>query len=347
MQRLTPDDNAIAERLQIEPEFVAFAAARKLPVPELTPFVDASPAELQALAHRRFFGALLLRELAAAAGDERQLQQVTTRFGADGGELQRFWESAERNLQLVRSMCQELNWTVLARLLKRLRDWFRCRVPRSFQCFVHLQDVPFACVLFLARKEWTVREIAERGKRALAETLIAGLSSSFGIITVPARRISENVVMQPRRRDYEQFRKRMWSVAERLHDAAVECLAEREMKRMEDQLESCDLSLLMSPLATEKEVMMNAFENEGESDGERSEGVLPVSDDTYSEVVSEEDDSIPPPASLYQAETQELEEASVKRMRCEYGGHVMTEGLLQQYVCNGVQVTFQGDYKSL
>lgn len=92
---------------------------------------------------------------------------------------------------------------------------------------------------------------------------------------------------------------------------------------------------------------MNAFENEGESDGERSEGVLPVSDDTYSEVVSEEDDSIPPPASLYQAETQELEEASVKRMRCEYGGHVMTEGLLQQYVCNGVQVTFQGDYKSL
>lgn len=67
MQRLTPDDNAIAERLQIEPEFVAFAAAMKLPVPELTPFVDASPAELRALAHRRFFGALLLRELAAAA----------------------------------------------------------------------------------------------------------------------------------------------------------------------------------------------------------------------------------------------------------------------------------------
>lgn len=312
----------------------------------MTPFVDASPAELRALAHRRFFGALLLRELAAAAGDERQLQQVTRRFGADGGELQRFWESAERHLQLVRAMCQELNWTVLVRLLARLRDWFRCRVPRSFQCFVHLENVPFACVLFLARKEWTVREIAERGKRALAETLIAGLSSSFGIVAAPAHRISDDVVIQPRRRDYERFREQMREVAERLHDAAVECLAEREMKRMEEQLESCDLSLLMSPLATEKEIMMNAFENEGESDAERSDGVLPVSDDTHSEVVSEEEESIPPPASQYQVETQEFEEVPAKRVRCEYGGTVMTEGLFQQYACNGVQVTFQGDYKS-
>ena len=58
---------------------------------------------------------------------------------------------------------------------------------------------------------------------------------------------------------------------------------------MHDLDDTKNISILVSPLVSEKESMLNAIENE-QSDGERSTGVLSASDESLSEVAEESDD---------------------------------------------------------
>ena len=71
-----------------------YCTQRRPPVFTPHPFYDPSPAELRCLAHRRFYGALLLRDL-GLAGDSTRFQTVITRFGADRGECRAVFKASE------------------------------------------------------------------------------------------------------------------------------------------------------------------------------------------------------------------------------------------------------------
>ena len=96
-------------------------------------------------------------------------------------------------------------------------------------------------------------------------------------------------VEQPRYRNYEHFYADMQRVAAILHRIAFEKRLDMITNRAVKELELCDLSLLMSPLVTEREAMLNALENDNQSEGERSDGVLSGSEDMNSQIASEEE----------------------------------------------------------
>lgn len=350
----------MAQRLQVEEEFIAFCTHTRPPLYTPQPYTDPSPAELRALTHRRFYGALLLRDLGTAGGDEQQILRVMARFGADRGDLQRFWEAAELYLRLVRGMCEELNWGVLARLLAALRAWFKSRIPRSFACFLHAEDaVPLPVLQLLARLELTVRDVAELREDLLRDLLVRGMGVRLGLTHVPALMqplpLQGECVVQPRREDYERFVADMARVATLLHRRAVERRAElaasRDLLALERELETNDLSVLVSPLVSEKEAMLNALENAQLSEGgERSDGVLSASDDFLSEEASEEMAEEMPPSKRrkeeYKVEPNEATKAIsvMQELECEYGGAIATFQERQQYSTCGTQVSTNGTY---
>ena len=195
-------------------------------------------------------------------------------------------------------MCEELNWTGLARLLGSLQTWFRTRIPRSFVCFLDDGEgegkdaIPFPCIQFLAREELTVREIAEMTTNQLADKLIAGMAMTFGVsqLSTLLRPLESHCsVEQPRYRNYEHFHEDMYRVAEVIHRKAFDRRLEMIANRAVKELEMYDLSLLISPLVTEREAMLNALENENQSEGERSDGVLSGSEDIRSQIASDEE----------------------------------------------------------
>ena len=325
----------------------------------LRPFYDPSPAELRYLAHRRFYGALLLRDL-GLAGDSSRFQTVVARYGADRGEVQRFWENAELYLKLVKGMCDQLNWVALTRLLTSLQSWFKSHIPRSFACFLQPEDaIPFPVLQLLAHKELTVRDIAEMQESQLTQLLVSRLALPFGVtrrsLFLSPPHESGDSVEQLRRNDYEFFCSDMARVAavlkQRAYERRLELLVSREIS-----LEKSELSVLVSPLVSDREAMLNALENNEQSEGERSDGVLSASDEVNSEVVSEEDDDAlkekeaSDESQTYVAEEEENwedEVPCVKRRKCEIGENIMTFDPYQHYVNSDIQVGTQMDYKAI
>ena len=336
-----------------------YCTQRRPPVFTPHPFYDPSPAELRCLAHRRFYGALLLRDL-GLAGDSTRFQTVITRFGADRGELQRFWENAELYLKLVKGMCNQLNWVALTRLLTSLQSWFKSHLPRSFSCFLQPEDsIPFPALPLLARKELTVRDIAEMQETQLTQLLVSRLALPFGVtrrsLFLSSPRESGESVEQLRRNDYEFFCSDMARVAavlkQRAYERRLELLVSREIS-----LEKSELSVLVSPLVSDGEAMLNALENGEQSEGERSDGVLSASDEVNSEVMSEDvdDESKEKESSdesrIYVAEEEDNREDDVpcvKRRKCEIGENLMTFDSFQHYVNNDIQVGMQKDYRAI
>ena len=196
-------------------------------------------------------------------------------------------------MKLVRSMCDELNWNSLARLLGSLQTWFRTRIPRSFVCFLEEEaQIPFPCIQYLAREELTIREIAEMTVEQVADKLTRGMAMVFGVSrlsTLLKPLVCNTSVEQSRYRNYEHFYEDMQRVAAILHRIAFEKRLEMITNRAVKELELSDLSLLMSPLVTEREAMLNALENDNQSEGERSDGILSGSEDMNSQIASEEE----------------------------------------------------------
>ena len=296
---MSAQDRETADRLQIEESFISYCAQFP-PSPFYPhPHCDPSKEELRLIAHCRFYGALLLRDVGMAGGDEEMVRRIQAFYQIDRGELQRFWESSEMYLQLVTSMCEALNWSVLKRLLHSLRRWFKSRIPKSFACFLHEDDkVPFPCIQLLSEEELTVRDIAEMDEGALARLLRNGMAGKFGMTRMSELLNSESsksdqfVVKQ--RYDYARFLSDMERVAGVLKKRAQERRTYLEANRaltdwMHDLDDAKNISILVSPLVSEKESMLNAIENE-QSDGERSTGVLSASDESLSEVAEESDD---------------------------------------------------------
>lgn len=304
---------------------------------------------------------MLLRDLGTAGGDNARFSTVLTRFGADRGELQRFWENAELYLKLVKGMCDQLNWVALTRLLTSLQSWFKSHIPRSFSCFLRPEDsIPFSALQLLVKKELTVRDIAEMQEPQLTQLLVSKLALPFGVtrrgLFLNPQGESKESVEQLRRHDYEFFCSDMARVAavlkQRARERRLELLVSREMS-----LERSELSVLVSPLVSDREAMLNALENDEQSEGERSDGVLSASDEVNSEVASEEDsedaskEKESTDSSLYyvaeEEENKEEEVPCVKRRKCEVGEHLMTFDALQHYSSGGIQVGIQKDYRAL
>ena len=181
-QSLSSTDKEVAARLHIEESFISYCV--QFPPAPFYPHPHSHPSseQFRFITHCRFYGALLLRDIGMAGGDEAMLARIQAIYKVDRGELQRFWESSEMYLQLVTSMCEALNWTVLKRLLHSLRGWFKSRIPKSFACFLHEEDrVPFPCLQLLSEEELTVRDIAEMDEAMLARLLRIGMSGKFGM----------------------------------------------------------------------------------------------------------------------------------------------------------------------
>ena len=124
----------------------------------------------------------------------------------------------------------------------------------------------------------------------------------------------------------------------------------------EISLEKSELSVLVSPLVSDGEAMLNALENGEQSEGERSDGVLSASDEVNSEVMSEDvdDESKEKESSdesrIYVAEEEDNREDDVpcvKRRKCEIGENLMTFDSFQHYVNNDIQVGMQKDYRAI
>ena len=268
-----------------------------------------------------------------AGGDETLLARIQSLYKVDRGELQRFWESSEMYLQLVTSMCEALNWTVLKRLLHSLRGWFKSRIPKSFACFLHEEDqVPFPCLQLLSEEELTVRDIAEMDSAMLARLLRIGMSGKFGMNPIdyaaPIASTSETSFLVRRRDDYTRFLEDMERIAGVLKRRAQERRTVLGVNRVFRAWENeSEISVLVSPLVTEKEAMLNAIENE-QSQGERSDGVLSASDESLSEAI-EESESEPKRVHVcsLQAFDANLEEGGGRKRR----GNPMTFGECQDY----------------
>lgn len=229
-----------------------------------------------------------------AGGDESLLNRIQSVYKIDRGELQRFWESSEMYLQLVTSMCEALNWNILKRLLHSLRGWFKTRIPKSYACFLHEEDnVPFPCLQLLSEEELTIRDIAEMDKMMIARILRIGMWHKYKMdpidyTTLPSDSNVTSFIVK-RRPDLERFLDDMDRIAGILKQRAQEWRTHLEVNKMFREWEKdTEISVLTNPLATEKEAMLNAIENE-QSQGERSEGVLSVSDESLSEIVEESD----------------------------------------------------------
>ena len=229
-----------------------------------------------------------------AGGDESLLNRIQSVYKIDRGELQRFWESSEMYLQLVTSMCEALNWNILKRLLHSLRGWFKTRIPKSYACFLHEEDnVPFPCLQLLSEEELTIRDIAEMDKMMIARILRIGMWHKYKMdpidyTTLPSDPNVTSFIVK-RRPDLERFLDDMDRIAGILKQRAQEWRTHLEVNKMfRDWEKDTEISVLTNPLATEKEAMLNAIENE-QSQGERSEGVLSVSDESLSEIVEESD----------------------------------------------------------
>lgn len=249
--------------------------------------------EYRYLIHRRFYGALLLRDLGCCGGNERLLSDVEKLYRVDHGELQRFWETCEMYVQLVRSMCEALNWGVLVRLLNSLRSWFKSRIPRSFECFLHEEDhIPLACLQVLVSEELEVKDVAEMSAEQLCGLLRSGCGNVMGMETVGGCEVKGAEIRMARRRDFEWFLDDMMRISEvmkrRACERRVRLAGNRELTKLLEELNANgDMSILLSPLASESRKLQNAMENE-ESEGERSDGVLSVSEGEKSEREEEE-----------------------------------------------------------
>lgn len=249
--------------------------------------------EYKYLIHRRFYGALLLRDLGCCGGNERLLSEVEKLYRSDHGELQRFWETCEMYVQLVRSMCEALNWGVLVRLLSSLRSWFKSRIPRSFECFLHEEDhIPVACLQVLVNEELEVRDVAEMSPEQLCGLLRSECGSMMGMELVGGCEVKENEIWMNRRRDWEWFLDDMMRISRVMKNRACERRVRMAgnrglVKLLEELNDNTEMSILLSPLASESRKLLNAMEN-AESDGERSDGVLSVSEEEKSEREDEE-----------------------------------------------------------
>ena len=296
-QQLNPNDRIIANRLQIEEEYISYCQQYHPPVYEPKQYQDPSLEDLKNLTHRRFYGALLLQDLGNAQGQEIILTKIQTLYHVDRGDLQRFWEAAELYLQLVITMCESLNWKVMKRLLGSLKTWFKKKLPKSYVCFLKEDDkIPFPCIQYLAKEEWTIRDIAETTENQLAKVLRTGLAVPFGItdihslLTIQQKKEENSSIIQVRRRDYEYFNQDMTHVAsvliqrakERRNELMMNRSANLLLKELEDEKE---LSFLVTPLVSEKREWLNTFENTQSDDGILSEGVLSDSDEDHSETI--------------------------------------------------------------
>lgn len=240
--------------------------------------------EFKQLVHRRFYGALLLRDLGCCGGNASLLSEVEKAYHVDHGDLQRFWETCEMYVQLVRSMCEALNWTVLVRLLGSLKEWFKSRIPRSFECFLQKEDkIPMACIQTLVKEELEVRDIAEMSVSALYEVLRSGCRSGLGVGDLEDGDVNGDEMRLKRRRDIEWYLSDMRRISEVLKKRACErrlyLEGNRELNKLLGKLEESEMSILLSPLASDHRKLLNQIENE-ESEGERSDGVLSVSEDS-------------------------------------------------------------------
>ena len=240
--------------------------------------------EFKQLVHRRFYGALLLRDLGCCGGNASLLSEVEKAYHVDHGDLQRFWETCEMYVQLVRSMCEALNWTVLVRLLGSLKEWFKSRIPRSFECFLKKEDkIPMACIQTLVKEELEVRDIAEMSVSALYEVLRSGCRSGLGVGELEEGDVDGDEMRLKRRRDIEWYLSDMRRISEVLKKRACErrlyLEGNRELNKLLGKLEESEMSILLSPLASDHRKLLNQIENE-ESEGERSDGVLSVSEDS-------------------------------------------------------------------
>lgn len=346
-QKLTSFDRLVADHLQIEEGYISFCQQNHPPVYQPKQYSDPTSEELKNLTHRRFYGALLLRDLGSAEGQERILQSLQTMYRVDRGELQRFWEAGELYLQLVITMCESLNWKVMKRLLSSLKVWFKKKLPKSFACFMNEEDkIPFPCIQLLAKEELTIRDIAEMSEDQLVRLLRYGTGTRFGVSNIQSLISTKNPrdanggVIQIRRRDYEYFDQDMHRIAkmilerarDRRNEQVMNFEANKLLKRMEDDKE---FSLLVTPLVSEKRDLLNQLENTQSDDGVRSEGVLSASDSDESELEMEES-----PKRFCHQVTSEYSSVSYKNSR-------ITNQSLHSFSSCDIQVGYQKDYSIL
>lgn len=346
-QKLTSFHREVADHLQIEEGYISFCQQNHPTVYQPKQYSDPTSEELKNLTHRRFYGALLLRDLGSAEGQERILQSLQTMYRVDRGELQRFWEAAELYLQLVITMCESLNWKVMKRLLSSLKVWFKKKLPKSFACFMNEEDkIPFPCIQLLAKEELTIRDIAEMSEDQLVRLLRYGTGTRFGVSNIQSLISTKNPrdanggVIQIRRRDYEYFDQDMHRIAkiilerarDRRNEQVMNFEANKLLKRMEDDKE---FSLLVTPLVSEKRDLLNQLENTQSDDGVRSEGVLSASDSDESELEMEES-----PKRFCHQVTSEYSSVSYKNSR-------ITNQSLHSFSSCDIQVGYKKDYSIL
>ena len=177
-----------------------------------------------------------------------------------------------------------------------------------------------------------MRDIAEMDEAMLARLLRIGMSGKFGMNPIDyAAEIAnthETSVVVKRRGDYERFLDDMERIAGVLKQRAQERRTVLGVNRVFREWENeSEISILVSPLVTEKEAMLNAIENE-QSEGERSDGVLSASDESLSEAVEESQSQ---PKRVHVCSLQgcdaDLEEAN----RREQGRNSMTFGECQHF----------------
>lgn len=263
------------------------------------------------------------------------LARIQATYKLDRGELQRYWESSEMYLQLVMSMCEALKWDIMKRLLHSLSKWFKSRIPKSFACFLHEEDrIPFPCLQLLAENKLTVRDIAEMNELMLVRQLRIGMSGKFRMNPIDYTKIDKDAVVtsfivKPQK-DYERFLADMERIAHVLKQRAQERQTALGVNRVLRAWEKeSEISVLVSPLVTEKEAMLNAIENE-QSDGERSTGVLSVSDESTSEA-AEESENESEPKRVQVCSMQEFDANWEEAKRREQQWNPMTFGACQHF----------------
>ena len=133
------------------------------------------------------------------------------------------------------------------------------------------------------KEELEVRDIAEMSVSALYEVLRSGCRSGLGVGDLEDGDVNGDEMRLKRRRDIEWYLSDMRRISEVLKKRACErrlyLEGNRELNKLLGKLEESEMSILLSPLASDHRKLLNQIENE-ESEGERSDGVLSVSEDS-------------------------------------------------------------------
>ena len=137
-----------------------------------------------------------------------------------------------------------------------------------------------------------VKDVAEMSAEQLCGLLRSGCGNVMGMETLGGCEVKGAEIRMARRRDFEWFLDDMMRISEvmkrRACERRVRLAGNRELTKLLEELNANgDMSILLSPLASESRKLQNAMENE-ESEGERSDGVLSVSEGERSEREEEE-----------------------------------------------------------